>query len=143
MYFNDIPVGTVCCRIQKGDHEGEAKLYLMTMGILAVIVICPFHIPQTFCSYRYIQPYRSRKLGTKALQEILTAASAHSKPKITGVKLHVQESNNDARRFYERHGFKVIGLEPEYYKRIEPHGAWLLEREILEEDRKFAASSSG
>ncbi|KAF8497650.1 N-acetyltransferase NAT13 [Gautieria morchelliformis] len=112
VYFNDVPVGTICCRMEKGDHEGEAKLYLMTMGILA--------------------PYRSRKLGTKALQEILTAASAHSKPKITCVKLHVQENNEDARRFYERHGFKVIGLESEYYKRIEPHGAWLLEKGIQE-----------
>ncbi|KAF8575108.1 N-acetyltransferase NAT13 [Ramaria rubella] len=110
IYFNDIPVGTICCRIEKGGHKGEGKLYLMTMGILA--------------------PYRSRKLGTKALQEILNAASLHSKPNITGVRLHVQENNEDARRFYERHGFKVVGMEPEYYRRIEPHGAWILEKEV-------------
>ena len=41
VYFNDVPVGTICCRVEKGDHEGEGKLYLMTMGILAVIVIHP------------------------------------------------------------------------------------------------------
>ena len=38
VYFNDVPVGTICCRIEKSNHEGEAKLYLMTMGILAVII---------------------------------------------------------------------------------------------------------
>ncbi|KIJ49604.1 hypothetical protein M422DRAFT_27967 [Sphaerobolus stellatus SS14] len=110
VYFNDVPVGTVCCRIEKGDHEGEGKLYLMTMGILA--------------------PYRSKNLGTKALQEILDAASSHSKPNITHIYLHVQESNTDALRFYERHGFKVMGTDPDYYKKIEPHGAWILEREV-------------
>ncbi|KAF8520471.1 acyl-CoA N-acyltransferase [Hysterangium stoloniferum] len=110
VYFNDIPVGTICCRIDKGDHEGEGKLYLMTMGILA--------------------PYRSRQLGTKALEEILAAATSHKKPQITCVRLHVQENNEDARRFYERHGFTAVGKEPEYYKKIEPHGAWILEKKM-------------
>jgi len=116
VYFNDVPVGTICCRIEKGGHEEEAKLYLMTMGILA--------------------PYRSRKLGTKALEEVLAAATSHSKPKISLVQLHVQENNEGARRFYERHGFKLVGKEEEYYKKIEPHGAWILEREVREEGRK-------
>ena len=38
VYFNDIPVGTACCRLEKGSVEGEAKLYMMTMGVLAVSV---------------------------------------------------------------------------------------------------------
>jgi ribosomal protein S18 acetylase RimI-like enzyme len=79
------------------------------------------------------QPYRSRKLGTKALEEVLAAAASHSKPKITHVQLHVQENNQEARRFYERHGFKLVGKEEEYYKKIEPHGAWILEKEVREE----------
>ncbi len=33
-YLNDIPVGTVCCRIEVVD--GVSKLYLATMGVLAV-----------------------------------------------------------------------------------------------------------
>ena len=36
VYFNDIPVGTTCSRIEKGSQDGEAKLYMMTMGVLAV-----------------------------------------------------------------------------------------------------------
>lgn len=34
VYYNDIPVGTMCCRIEVA--EGKAKLYLMTMAVLAV-----------------------------------------------------------------------------------------------------------
>lgn len=34
VYLNDVPVGTICCRIEKKD--GQDKLYLMTMGVLGV-----------------------------------------------------------------------------------------------------------
>jgi ribosomal protein S18 acetylase RimI-like enzyme len=42
----------------------------------------------------------------------------------------VQISNADARRFYERHGFKLVREIEGYYKKIEPRNAWLLEREV-------------
>ena len=44
--------------------------------------------------------------------------------------LHVQVSNEDAKRFYERHGFKETGLEKDYYKKITPRDAWILELEV-------------
>lgn len=34
VYYNDIPVGTFCCRLETVD--GKTRLYLMTMGVLAV-----------------------------------------------------------------------------------------------------------
>ena len=34
VYYNDIPVGTMCCRVEEKD--GQAKLYLMTLAVLAV-----------------------------------------------------------------------------------------------------------
>jgi hypothetical protein len=37
VYFNDVPVGTICCRLETKD--GQTKLYLMTMGILAVSTV--------------------------------------------------------------------------------------------------------
>jgi len=73
-----------------------------------------------------LAPYRSRKLGSKSLELILSAAE--SKPKIKKVFLHVQTSNHDAKRFYERHGFIEVGLQKNYYKRISPHDAWVLEK---------------
>lgn|SRR6266851_3316882 len=34
VYYNDIPVGTICCRVETKDSVHH--LYLLTMGILAV-----------------------------------------------------------------------------------------------------------
>lgn len=64
-------------------------------------------------------------MGTKAFQEILSAAEHSSK--ISSVSLHVQVSNVDAKRFYERHGFTVVREVEGYYKKLEPRNAWLLE----------------
>ncbi|PAV18844.1 N-acetyltransferase NAT13 [Pyrrhoderma noxium] len=110
VYLNDVPIGTICCRIETKDDENN--LYLMTMGVLA--------------------PYRSRNIGSRTIQHILDAAKVHKKPKISNVYLHVQVSNADAKRFYERHDFKEIGIAQEYYKKIEPRDAWILEHKVTE-----------
>jgi len=37
VYYNDIPVGTICCRIEPDPKSNDnARLYIMTMGVLAV-----------------------------------------------------------------------------------------------------------
>jgi len=108
VYYNDVPVGTICCRLEtKGD---QTLLYLMTMGILA--------------------PYRSRKLGSESLELVLRAATSHNQPKIDKIYLHVQISNSDAKKFYERHGFQEAGIHKDYYKKIAPHDAWILEKAV-------------
>ncbi|KZP34724.1 acyl-CoA N-acyltransferase [Athelia psychrophila] len=108
VYYNDVPVGTICCKMETKDEQ--TNLYLMTMGVLA--------------------PYRGRKLGSESLELIFAAASAKKEPTISHVYLHVQVSNADGRRFYERHGFKEVGLHENYYKKILPRDAWILRREI-------------
>jgi len=108
IYLNDIPVGTICGRIETSG-EG-ARLYLMTMGVLA--------------------PYRSRGIGAKALELVLKAAEAHVAPALSKVTLHVQVSNTTAKAFYERHGFAQVDVVQDYYKKIEPRDAWLLERSL-------------
>jgi ribosomal protein S18 acetylase RimI-like enzyme len=60
----------------------------------------------------------------------LQAAAAHAKLKISRIYLHVQVSNHDGKRFYERHSFKESKIEESYYKKISPSGAWVLERDI-------------
>ncbi|KZT26750.1 acyl-CoA N-acyltransferase [Neolentinus lepideus HHB14362 ss-1] len=109
IYYNDIPVGIICCRLEN-QSDGTVKLYIMTMGVLA--------------------PYRSLGLGSKGLEAILSAAAANSKPKISHVHLHVQISNTEAKRFYERHGFTEVRVHENYYKKIEPRDAWILEKTI-------------
>lgn len=128
VYYNDIPVGTMCCRLEEKD--GQAKLYLMTLAVLAVshshIAISRSRCPSLSIS----QPYRSRGIGSQSLQHLIDAAVAHTKPKITAIYLHVQVSNDDAKKFYERHGFQQTGLFENYYKKITPHDAWILQRDI-------------
>jgi N-alpha-acetyltransferase 50 len=76
------------------------------------------------------QPYRSLGLGTFAIKQILETASAiAAKPRLSSIYLHVQVSNGDAKRFYERNGFKEVGVVESYYKKIEPKAAWLMEWE--------------
>jgi N-alpha-acetyltransferase 50 len=65
------------------------------------------------------------------MELVLKAADSHAKPKISKIYLHVQISNMDAKRFYEKHGFKEVGIHQGYYKKIEPHDAWILERTIV------------
>ncbi|KAH9931107.1 acyl-CoA N-acyltransferase [Epithele typhae] len=108
VYYNDIPIGTMCCRMETQGEE--TKLYLMTLAVLA--------------------PYRSRGIGARSLQQLVDSAAAYTPRKITSIYLHVQVSNDDAKRFYERHGFKEVGLYTNYYKKITPHDAWILQREI-------------
>ncbi|OCH95168.1 N-acetyltransferase NAT13 [Obba rivulosa] len=108
VYYNDVPVGTICCRWE--TVNGETRLYLMTMGVLA--------------------PYRSRGVGSKALQHVLGAAMSHAKPKISAIYLHVQISNEAAKKFYERHGFREVAVHKDYYKKIVPHDAWVLEKRL-------------
>lgn len=107
IYCNDIPVGAVCSRIETDAGTKESKLYIMTMGILA--------------------PYRSLGLGSFAIKSLLeTASTSTAKPRLSSLYLHVQISNSDAKRFYERNGFMEVGVVEDYYKKIEPKAAWLM-----------------
>ncbi|KAI0254001.1 acyl-CoA N-acyltransferase [Lactifluus subvellereus] len=108
IYYNDIPIGTICCRLETKDSVSH--LYLLTMGVLA--------------------PYRSLGIGSYSLDMVLRAAAAHTKPQISRIYLHVQVSNDSAKHFYEQHGFKESGIDEDYYKKIKPSGAWVLEREV-------------
>lgn len=49
--------------------------------------------------------------------------------RIVAVYLHVQTDNDEAKVFYEKHGFKEVERLDEYYHRgIEPRSAWVLEK---------------
>jgi ribosomal protein S18 acetylase RimI-like enzyme len=58
-----------------------------------------------------LSSYRSRGLGSVLLTRVLQQAHAQGKR----VRLRVLRVNTAARRFYERHGFKVIQEAPERF----------------------------
>lgn len=61
---------------------------------------------------------------------MLKAATKLTKPQISRIYLHVQVDNVEAKRFYEKFGFEEKALVKDYYKRISPKDAWMLERAI-------------
>jgi len=117
VYHNGFIIGAICCRVQ------EDKIYIMTLGVLP--------------------SYRGRKVGSKLVQSVLDyVASEESKGLVKdgdgdgdgngGIKevmLHVQISNDDAIKFYERLGFeKDPKMVENYYVRIDPPHCYVLRK---------------
>ncbi|EOR01799.1 hypothetical protein E3P92_03226 [Wallemia ichthyophaga] len=108
VYYNDIPVGSVCCKVEAG------KLYIMILAVLA--------------------PYRRQGLGRHMLNHILKAAVSDPEPIIKGDKvqprkkldsvyMHVQKENDDAIEFYKANGFSIQADVKDYYKRLKGEGS--------------------
>lgn len=100
------PVGGVSCRLEKAPDVGGPILYIITLGVLA--------------------PYRNAGLGAALLCRCLDTVRTYL-PEVVLARLHVQVSNVDAIRFYEKHGFKVVETIENYYLRTEPRHAVVLE----------------
>nr|ODN90919.1 acetyltransferase [Cryptococcus depauperatus CBS 7855] len=109
IYYADIPVGAICCKfdnLAKGSKE-PPTLVILTLAILA--------------------PYRSLSLGTSLLRSSMNAALHPTiPPPPIAASAHVQAGNEDAKRFYERLGFKQAGVQENYYSRMEPRGAIMM-----------------
>jgi ribosomal protein S18 acetylase RimI-like enzyme len=76
-----------------------------------------------------LAPYRSRGVGSESLSHLLNSISKRpAAQKIHRIYMHVQISNDSAKRFYEKNGFKEVGIHEGYYKKISPHDAWILEK---------------
>ncbi len=108
-YHNGFVIGAICSRIQDGC------IYIMTLGVLP--------------------SYRGRMVGTKLVQSVLEFAASEESEKIVNggvkeVKLHVQISNDDAIKFYEKLGFEQGEIVENYYKRIDPPHSIVLRRKF-------------
>lgn len=108
-YYNDVCVGTVCCRKEVDDINPEFfKVYMMTIGVL--------------------EPYRHLGLGSQLFEHILEQAKVAKN--ISKVYLHAQTNNNRAIEFYKKYDFDIVSTEEDYYKNIEPRDAYLLSKTI-------------
>ncbi|GMK57079.1 hypothetical protein CspeluHIS016_0309190 [Cutaneotrichosporon spelunceum] len=131
VYYADIPVGACCSRVENvgAKPQGKPTLVVLTLAVLA--------------------PYRSQGLGTALVRHALRAALHPTTPPppappatgtatraqltqapprkvINRAVVHVQVGNHEAKRFYERLGFKEDKVVDNYYTRMEPRDAWLL-----------------
>lgn len=43
---------------------------------------------------------------------------------------HVQVSNDDALEFYQKFGFRIVDTKEQYYKRIDPPHAFVLQKNL-------------
>ncbi|CAH8440233.1 unnamed protein product [Heterobilharzia americana] len=119
-YFNDIVVGAVSYRIENvvvrspdaaDECSGQIsqtvkKCYIMTLGCLA--------------------PYRGYGVGTLMLKHVIKCCQKHGG--IKSIYLHVHVDNEGAVAFYKRFGFEITGEVNDYYRRIQPQTAYVLER---------------
>ncbi|EDO31938.1 predicted protein [Nematostella vectensis] len=111
-FYNDIVVGGVCCRVDQ--TEDARRLYIMTLGCLA--------------------PYRRLGIGTIMLEHVLKVCEKDGN--IDNIYLHVQISNQGAIDFYQKFGFEIIETKKQYYKRIDPADAYVLQKTLKNKDKE-------
>jgi len=110
-FYNDIVVGAVCCRNDTSTStagEASRKLYIMTLGCLA--------------------PYRRLGIGSVMVQHVMDIVEKDGN--YDSIFLHVQVNNEDAINFYKNFGFDIVETKQQYYKRIEPADAYVLEKKL-------------
>ncbi|XP_063977210.1 probable N-acetyltransferase san [Diachasmimorpha longicaudata] len=105
-YYNDIVVGAVCCRVD--TSENARRLYIMTLGCLS--------------------PYRRLGIGTVMVQHVLNYVKKDEN--FDSIFLHVQVNNEGAIDFYKKFGFEIVATKQQYYKRIEPADAHVLQKTV-------------
>lgn len=104
-YLDSIPFGVMCCK--PCETDGINIVYITVLGCLV--------------------PYRGQGFGTALLNEVyLLVKNQSNKSKM--IRLHVQSSNELALSFYRKHGFKIIKTENNYYRRLKPSSAFMLQK---------------
>ncbi len=108
-YFNDIVVGAVCYRIEGvAGSDTAKKCYMMTLGCLA--------------------PYRRYGIGTMLLRHVLHKCMKNKQ--IQSIYLHVHIENEEAVKFYQKFGFEITSKVENYYHRLDPQDAYILEKQL-------------
>lgn len=105
-------VGWIRCRIEpfpNAENEVYQQIYVQALGILA--------------------PYRGLGLATGLLMAV-AAEGVSTYPRVRSIYAHVWESNEDALAWYAKLDFRRIMLQPQYYRRLKPSGAWIVRKEL-------------
>lgn len=108
-FYHDILVGSIVCRIEPADAEGEFKVYIMTIGVL--------------------EPYRHLGIGSRLLQKVLWNIQTETKIRISCIMLHMK-ANSSVRDFYYKFNFECVEEVKDYYTGLDVCDALLLQRVI-------------
>lgn len=71
--------------------------------------------------------YRHLGYGAEILDKIIMDSKSIE---LSCIGLHVHVDNRNALKFYDKRGFKVIGKVDDYYKKISPNSAYILELKL-------------
>jgi len=106
---------------------------LLVAAIRCRILPTPTHEPasdrtlyiSTLCT---LSPYQQHGLASSLLATI--TARAIRKHGVTSVTAHVWEANEEALAWYAKRGFREVGKEEGYYRKLRPMGAVCLRRDV-------------
>ncbi|KXT08645.1 hypothetical protein AC579_9420 [Pseudocercospora musae] len=108
-------VGAIRCRLlahPQGEpstrNHDKPMLYLSTLAVLS--------------------PYRTHGIACHMLH-ILTKRAVETYG-ISHVGAHVWEANAEGLTWYRKRGFREVAREPNYYRRLEPQGAIVVQRDV-------------
>ncbi|KAI8821372.1 putative acetyltransferase family, partial [Fimicolochytrium jonesii] len=116
-FLERLPIGAISCRKEPlypatdPRHDPRhCRVYIMTLGVLS--------------------PYRRLRVGSALLGRVEEAAGKDAG--VVELALHVQTSNTQALRFYERHGFVKATMVKDYYikNNVQPPDAWVLRKSV-------------
>ena len=54
---------------------------------------------------------------------------------------HVQVNNDSAIEFYKKFGFEIVETKKQYYKRIEPSDAYVLQKTLTKRDETLSLTN--
>lgn len=101
-------MGSFCCRMDPNERADDFIFYLMTFGVMP----------------------NARRLGIGRWMLRMIVEEGRRR-RIPIIRLHVHVGNQEALRFYLKRGFKQLSLVPNYYRRLTPPDAYLLESNIV------------
>jgi ribosomal protein S18 acetylase RimI-like enzyme len=108
-------VSGIRCRLlanPPGSVTNEPSLYISTITTLG--------------------PFRGHGLASALLRRV--TARAIREYGIETVTAHMWEANEEARVWYSKHGFKELHYDANYYRKLRPGGAYLLEKKVGPQD---------
>eukprot|EP01101_Sappina_pedata_P005183 TRINITY_DN2326_c0_g1_i2.p1 TRINITY_DN2326_c0_g1~~TRINITY_DN2326_c0_g1_i2.p1 ORF type:complete len:171 (-),score=77.07 TRINITY_DN2326_c0_g1_i2:105-617(-) len=110
VYFNDVCIGAVCCRLECNAETKLVRLYIMTLGVLA--------------------PYRGFGVGNKMIKYVMDNIVPKHK-ELHSIYLHVHTINEVALSLYQKHGFTKSDVIHNYYKDINPPDCYIVEKVLV------------